>query len=83
MSLRYEFFEQESKEPEEMYFRYYIRFGDTWETGQGGKLPGFGGTYGIAGWGGRKSNGTASDRRCRVWSHQRHLLSNPFKVRSG
>jgi hypothetical protein len=48
------------EEPDEVYFRYAVRFGPTWTTqdGGGGKLPGFGGTYDTAGWGGRPSDGT-------------------------
>jgi hypothetical protein len=42
-----------------MFFRYYLRLGDDWnQTVDGGKLPGFSGTYGKAGWGGRKVDGT-------------------------
>ena len=47
-------------EPEEVYFRYYMRLGSSWRRssgGQIGKLPGIAGTYGIAGWGGRPSHG--------------------------
>lgn len=45
-------------EPDEAYARYYLRFGDDWDPGvDGGKLPGFAGTYGRAGWGGRRSDG--------------------------
>jgi hypothetical protein len=44
------------KEPESIYFRYYLRFGDDWD-GRHGKLPGFGGTYDRAGWGGKPSDG--------------------------
>lgn len=45
-------------EPEAIYFRYYLRLGDDWnQTVQGGKMPGISGTYGVAGWGGRKSDG--------------------------
>ncbi len=45
-------------EPEELYFRYYLRFDPDWRHATfGGKLPGFGGTYGRAGWGGRPVNG--------------------------
>jgi hypothetical protein len=44
-------------EPEEIYFRYYLRFADDWDpTVDGGKLPGLAGTYGKAGWGGRKAD---------------------------
>lgn len=45
-------------EPEAMYFRYLLRFGNDWDPSlSGGKLPGFAGTYNRAGWGGRKANG--------------------------
>lgn len=45
-------------EPEQMYVRYYLRFADNWRPRvQGGKLPGFAGTYGRAGWGGRANTG--------------------------
>lgn len=55
--LRYQFKEQIGSEPEEIYFRYYLRFADDWRPTVGGKLPGIAGTYGKAGWGGRPSNG--------------------------
>ena len=58
LSLSYQFAKQIGKEPEEIYFRYYLRFGNDWKPQRGGKLPGIGGTYGKAGWGGRKVNGT-------------------------
>ncbi|QEG38119.1 polysaccharide lyase [Roseimaritima ulvae] len=55
----YKFGKQTGQEPEAIYFRYYLRLADDWnQTVQGGKLPGISGTYGRAGWGGRKSNGT-------------------------
>jgi hypothetical protein len=58
LNTLYKFQKQIGREPEEIYFRYYLRLGDDWnQTVQGGKLPGAAGTYGIAGWGGRKSNG--------------------------
>lgn len=56
-SLGYSFKKLTGSEPEEIYFRYYLRFGDDWNPTTGGKLPGFGGTYGRAGWGGRPVNG--------------------------
>ncbi|TWU21338.1 hypothetical protein Pla144_45580 [Bythopirellula polymerisocia] len=56
-SLEYFFAKHnEGIEPEAIYFRYYLRFGEDWD-GLGGKLPGFGGTYNRAGWGGKPSNG--------------------------
>ncbi len=46
-------------EVDELFFRYYLRLGDDWDpTVDGGKLPGLAGTYGKAGWGGRRSDGT-------------------------
>lgn len=46
-------------EPDELYFRYYLRLGESWDpTVTGGKLPGLSGTYGKAGWGGRGASGT-------------------------
>jgi hypothetical protein len=56
-SIEYEFKKRLGSEPEEIYFRYYLRFGNDWDPARGGKLPGIGGTYGRAGWGGRPSNG--------------------------
>ncbi len=59
MNVGYHFAEETGVEPEEMWFRYYLRFGNDWEqTVDGGKMPGFAGTYGVAGWGGRPSDGT-------------------------
>jgi hypothetical protein len=59
MSLTYKFQKENGYEPEEIYFRYYLRFADDWDqTVQGGKMPGISGTYGVAGWGGRRSDGT-------------------------
>ncbi|MBS0346298.1 MAG: hypothetical protein JSR69_07525 [Proteobacteria bacterium] len=56
--IRYAFNGKQGREPEEAYFRYYLRFGSNWSPDvDGGKLPGFAGTYGKAGWGMRKSNG--------------------------
>jgi hypothetical protein len=49
-------------EPEEIYFRYYVYIDSSWNhadsDGEIGKFPGFGGTYGVAGWGGQPSDGT-------------------------
>ncbi len=57
-NLRYKFAERTQAEPEEIFFRYYLRFADDWNpTIQGGKLPGISGTYNRAGWGGRPVNG--------------------------
>lgn len=57
MSMIYRFLEQTGAEPEEVYFRYYIRLGDNWSPTSDGKFPGIAGTYGKAGWGGRIPNG--------------------------
>jgi hypothetical protein len=57
-NLRFQFAKRTGAEPEEIYFRYYLRFADDWNPEiQGGKLPGISGTYGRAGWGGRRVNG--------------------------
>jgi hypothetical protein len=58
VSLEYNFAKRTGSEPEEVYFRYYLRLADDWRPERGGKLPGIGGTYGRAGWGGRKVDGT-------------------------
>lgn len=57
-NLRYQFAKRTGSEPEEIYFRYHLRFANDWDAEeQGGKLPGISGTYGRAGWGGRPVNG--------------------------
>ena len=59
LNLLYLFKERLGYEPEEIYFRYYLRLASDWNpTRDGGKFPGIAGTYGRAGWGGRQSDGT-------------------------
>lgn len=58
LNLRYLFKEKRGSEPEAAYFRYYLRLDRSWNPREGGKLPGFSGTYDRAGWGGRRSDGT-------------------------
>jgi hypothetical protein len=58
MNVGYDFADEVGYEPEEIYFRYYLRYADDWDTNDGGKMPGISGTYGVAGWGGRPSNGS-------------------------
>jgi hypothetical protein len=58
LSLTFPFRKRLGHEPQQAYFRYYLRFADDWKPKRGGKLPGFGGTYGRAGWGGRPVDGT-------------------------
>jgi hypothetical protein len=58
MNVGFDFADETGSEPEEIHFRYYIRIADDWDTVDGGKFPGISGTYGVAGWGGRKSDGT-------------------------
>lgn len=59
MNTTFKFKGEIGEEPEEIFFRYYLRLASDWnQTVQGGKLPGISGTYGVAGWGGRKSDGT-------------------------
>ena len=58
LDLSYNFKSEARAEPEEIYFRYYLRFADDWNPSlDGGKLPGLAGTYGRAGWGMRKTDG--------------------------
>ena len=56
-SILYNFKKQTGTEPQEIFFRYYLRLADDWNPAGGGKFPGISGTYGRAGWGGRPSNG--------------------------
>ena len=57
-TFAYRFRERLSAEPEEIYFRYYLKFDRDWaQATSGGKLPGISGTYGRAGWGGRPVHG--------------------------
>lgn len=59
LSMGYKFQDETGAEPEEIWFRYYLRFASDWnQTVDGGKMPGISGTYGVAGWGGRPSDGT-------------------------
>ena len=58
LSLEFPFKKRLGYESEEVYLRYYLRFANDWTPRRGGKLPGFGGTYGRAGWGGRPVDGT-------------------------
>lgn len=58
LDLRYLFRAKGGSEPDEAYFRYYLRFARDWSPdADGGKLPGFAGTYERAGWGQRRING--------------------------
>lgn len=57
-ALTYKFVDEVGSEPDEIYMRYYLRFGEDWLPTDGGKLPGVSGTYGVAGWGGRPVDGT-------------------------
>ena len=57
-SLDFRFEDAGMSEPEALYGRYYLKFGEDWIPESGGKLPGPSGTYGRAGWGGRPVSGT-------------------------
>lgn len=58
LNMHYRFAQSGRTEPEEVFFRYYLRFGESWDpTLEGGKMPGLSGSYGRAGWGGRRSDG--------------------------
>ena len=41
-SIQYDFKNRIGREPEAIYFRYYLRFGGDWDPERGGKLPGIG-----------------------------------------
>ena len=57
LDMGFDFKDKLGYEPEEIYFRYYLRFADDWDpTVDGGKLPGLAATYGKAGWGGRRAD---------------------------
>lgn len=71
MNLRYRFMDEQGEEPEAIYLRYYVRFGDSWEPSFGGKMPGTAGTYGVAGWGGRPVDGTDG------WSARGQYATSP------
>lgn len=59
LDMRYRLRDAKGTEPEEVYFRYYLRLARDWLGAiDGGKLPGLAGTYGKAGWGGRPWDGT-------------------------
>lgn len=58
LDMRFRLRDAKGREPEEVYFRYYLRLARDWLGAiDGGKLPGLAGTYGEAGWGGRTWNG--------------------------
>ena len=82
LDMAYKFADKLGNEPEEIYFRYYLRLGNDWNpTTEGGKLPGISGTYGRAGWGGRTSDGTNG------WSMRGSFLrlptqGNPYHART-
>ncbi len=74
LDLRFQFADEIGHEPEEIFFRYYLRFADDWSPAvSGGKLPGISGTYNRAGWGGRKSDGTNG------WSARGEFWKSPTK----
>ncbi|NRQ42015.1 hypothetical protein HRH59_05455 [Rheinheimera sp. YQF-2] len=57
-------------EPDSLFFEYDLYLDRNWLKGEGGgKFPGFAGTYGRAGWGGRKADGTNG------WSARGQFLS--------
>ncbi len=57
LDMIYNFKKETGSEPEEIYFRYYLRLGDNWSPVHNGKLPGIAGTYNKGGWGGRQADG--------------------------
>jgi hypothetical protein len=68
LGLNMEYYLEKGNEPEEVYFRYYQRFGDNWAPiADGGKMPGVAGTYGMQG----RSTGTNG------WSIRSEFLRKP------
>ncbi len=58
LNNHYRFAANGRDEPDEAYFRYYLRFGESWNPDrEGGKLPGLSGTYERGGWGMRPADG--------------------------
>jgi hypothetical protein len=67
-NFHFRFQHQLGQEPEEIYLRYYLKLDPDWKNASdGGKLLGISGTYGKAGWGGRKVDGTDG------WSARGHF----------
>lgn len=72
--LRYRFAQKTGHEPDEVYFRYYLRLANDWDPSvDGGKLPGISGTYNRGGWGGRRSDGRNG------WSTRGEFFKAPEK----
>jgi dienelactone hydrolase len=67
-NFHFRFQQQLGQEPQEIYFRYYLKLDPDWKNAsEGGKLPGISATYGKAGWGGRKVDGSDG------WSARGHF----------
>lgn len=72
LNMHFRFASTEAGEPDEAFFRYYLRLSENWNpTNTGGKLPGLSGTYDRAGWGGRKWDGE------RGWSARGAYFATP------
>lgn len=68
-------------EPEEAYFRYHLRLGAHWDPMvDGGKMPGFAGTYGQAGWGQRRVDGSNGWSARGAFFRHRSAESSPQRV---
>lgn len=68
LGLSMEYYFEKGSEPEEIYFRYYQRFGSNWAPiADGGKMPGVAGTYGMQG----RATGTNG------WSIRSEFLRKP------
>lgn len=78
-SMDYRFRDEGMNEPEELYAQYALKFGENWRADRNGKLPGFAGTYGEAGWGGRPSNGENGWSARGVWKEG----SSPQRTKLG
>jgi hypothetical protein len=71
-TFAYRFRDRLGAEPDEIAFRYNLKFDRDWaQATSGGKLPGISGTYGRAGWGGRPVHGDDG------WSARGLFMSKP------
>ena len=80
INVGFDFAAEAGYEPEEIYFRYYLRIADDWETAYGGKMPGISGTYGQAGWGDADPTARMDGRRAEALTlcHRRGILSEKW-----
>ena len=62
--------------PDELYFRYYVKFDEDWRTTSSGKLPGFSGVYGSSGKGGHRSSASEPGWSARLMFGPNHTTDD-------